>query len=357
MKKRIIIIGVVVLIIAAIALKLASNKKTIDENKKPVLQSNVAIPVNTTVAGYQDVNDQLVKTGNLVPFKEADIMAVSGGKLIAVNFVLGSRVSEGAVIAQVDSRGLQLSLEAAQLTKAKADKDFKRYKTLLEGEATTEVTLQDAKLSYDNAVNQMEQINKQMSDNRIKAPVSGQVVSKVKEAGEYVSAGTVLGHIVDVSRLKVNVMVGEKDAYTLQPGQKVKMTTDIYPGTTFEGKITFISSQGDATHNYQVEIEMVNSKDHPLKAGTFIYADFSRQSQQKLMLIPRSALVESLKNPFVYVIENGKSVIRKINVGREIGDNIEVLDGLKEGDEVIIAGQVNIKEGSLVKGVGTAKKP
>lgn len=351
MKKRIIIIGIVVVLIAAIAIKLSSNKKKIDANNKPVLNANVAIPVTAITIGLQGVNDQLIKTGTLVPFKEADIMAISSGKLVSVNFSLGSHVGEGAVIAQVDSRGQQLQLEAAQLQKSKSEKDFKRYKTLLEGEATTEVTLQDAKLSFDNSVNQMEQLQKQIADNRIKAPVSGQVVSKLKEAGEFVNPGTVLGHIVDVSRLKVNVMVSEKDAYTLKPGQSVKITTDIYPGVTFDSKITFISSQGDATHNYQVELQLVNRSDKPLKAGTFVNADFARESNQQLMLIPRSALVESLKNPYVYLAVNNKAVVRKITVGREYGDLIEVLDGLSAGETVVVAGQVNIKEGSVIKAI------
>ncbi len=351
MKKRIIIILVIVVLIAAIALKLASNKKTIYDKKKPTLTSNVAIPVNTVVVGLLDANNQLVKTGNLIPFKEADIMAISSGKLVSVNFSLGSMVSQGGVVAQVDNRTLQLNLEQARLSKDKSDKDYKRYKTLLEGEAATEVNYQDAKLSSENAGNQIELIQKQMADNNIKSPVSGQVVSKTKEAGEFVNPGTVLGHVVDISQLKVNVLVGEKDAYTLQAGQKVIVTTDIYPDAKFEGKITFISGQGDATHNYQVEILLQNNGQHKLKAGTFVYADFARESQQKLMLIPRSALVESLKNPFVYVIENGKAVVRKISVGREFGDQIEVLTGLQEKEQVITAGQVNIKEGTLVKGI------
>jgi RND family efflux transporter MFP subunit len=351
MKKRIIIIGVIVVLIAAIGLKLASNKKKIDENNKPVLTSNVAIPVTAITASRQNVNEQLVKTGTLVPFKEADIMAISSGKLTVVNFNLGTRVSEGAVIAQVDSRSQQLQLEAAQLQKAKSEKDFKRYTALLEGEATTEVTLQDVKLSLDNSANQIEQLQKQIADNRIKAPISGQVVSKIKEAGEFVNAGTVLGHIVDVSRLKVSVMVNERDVYTLKLGQSVKVTTDIYPGVTFDSKITFISSQGDATHNYQVELQLVNRSDYPLKAGTFVTADFSRASNEQLMLIPRSALVESLQNPYIYIAENQKAVVRKITVGREYGDLVEVLDGLSEGETVIVAGQVNIKPGSNVKAI------
>jgi len=355
MQKRVIIIGIVVLILAAIGFRLASNKKLIDEKKKPVLEANVTIPVNTATVHYQEVNDKLIKSGNLIPYKEADIMAISSGKLVSVNFELGSYVSKGAVVARVDNRGLQLNLEAAQLAKAKADKDLKRFTALLEGEATTEVSQQDAKLQFDNSVNQIELIQKQMADNNIKSPVSGQVVSKLKEAGEYVSPGTVLGHVVDVSRLKVNVMVGEKDAYTLKVGQPVTITTEIYPEVTFKGKVSFVSAQADGAHNYAVEIEMNNQKEAPLKAGTFVYADFARNSQQKLLLVPRTALIESLQNPMVYVVENGKAVVKKITIGRDIGSNIEVLNGLSENEEVIISGLVNIKEGSRVQPIGSAK--
>jgi multidrug efflux system membrane fusion protein len=151
--------------------------------------------------------------------------------------------------------------------------------------------------------------------------------------------------------LKVSVMVNERDVYTLKLGQSVKVTTDIYPGVTFDSKITFISSQGDATHNYQVELQLVNRSDYPLKAGTFVTADFSRASNEQLMLIPRSALVESLQNPYIYIAENQKAVVRKITVGREYGDLVEVLDGLSEGETVIVAGQVNIKPGSNVKAI------
>jgi len=351
MKKRMLIIGLVIIIVAAIGFKLAANKKKLDEKKKPAVAADLVIPVNVITMQPQTVDNPLVKTGTLIPFKEADIMAISSGKLVALHFDLGSYVSQGAVVAQVDNKGLQLSLEAAQLTKNKADKDLKRYKALLAGEATTEVNFQDAQLNADNAANQIEQIQKQMSDNRIKAPVTGQVVSKLKEAGEFVNPGTVLGHIVDVGRLKVTVMVSENDAYTLKVGNPVRVTTDIYPGVSFDGKVSFISQQGDATHNYQVEIALTNRKDHPLKAGTFAYVDFERKSKEDRMLIPRSALVESMKNPVVYVVENGRAVSRKITLGREIGDQIEVTGGLSAGDQIITGGQVNITDGSKVRGI------
>lgn len=352
MKKKVIIpILVVLALIALIVYTLANNKKKIDEQKKPAETSEIATPVNVKTVTRTLTESKLVKTGNLVPYKEADITSLSSGNLISLNFELGSKLSQGATVAQVDSRSLKLNLEAAELARSKAEKDYNRFKALLEGEAATEVNYLDAKLNFDNASNQIDLIKKQIEDSRIKAPISGQVVSKFKESGEYVNPGTILGHIVDVSKLKVNVMVSENDVYTLKLGQKVKVNTEIYPNVTFEGKVIFISDKGDATHNYQVEVEMINSVKNPLKAGTFAYVDFSKQSEEQLLIIPRSALVESLKNPYVYVIQDSKAVARKIQIGKEIGDGIVVLEGLSEGDQVITSGQVNITEGSLVRGL------
>ncbi len=348
MKKRIVIILVIVVLIVAMIWRLASNKKKIDEAGKPkAVNTNIQIPVTTEMVAAGDVTSQLIKTGNLIPFKEADIAALSGGKLTAVNFVLGSHVGEGGVVATVDTRTLELNLQQAQLTKAKAEKDFARYKTLLEGEATTEVTFQDAKLTSQNASNQIELLQKQISDNHIKSPISGQVVSKNKEAGEFVAVGTVLGHVVDISRLKVDVLVGEGDVYTIKMNDKVNVTSDVFPGKSLNGNVYFISNQGDAAHNYKVEI-LLNNTSEALKAGTFVNVDFSKQSAQKLITIARNALIDGINNPQVYMVENGKAVIRKITLGKELNGRYEVLDGLKPGERVIIGGQINLANGTAV---------
>jgi len=349
MNKRIITILVIVLLVAAMIWRLASQKKKIDEAGKPkAVSANIKIPVTTEMTSVEDVNNPLIKTGNLIPFKEADITAISSGKLTAVNFELGTHVGQGAVVAIVDTRALELNLDQAKLSKVKAEKDFNRYKTLLEGEATTEVTFQDAKLSAQNANTQIELLQKQIADNHIKSPINGQVVSKNKEAGEYVALGTILGHVVDISRLKVDVLVGEGDIYTIKNGDKVRVTSDVFPGQEIAGSVYFISNQGDAAHNYKVEIILNNTSKETLKAGTFVNVDFARPSAAKLMTISRNALIDGINNPQVYVVENGKAVVRKIVIGKELNGRYEVLDGLKVGERIIVSGQINLNNGSDV---------
>ncbi|ANI87937.1 hypothetical protein A9P82_00555 [Arachidicoccus ginsenosidimutans] len=351
MLRRIFIIAFVVLVLGAIAFKLASNKKEIDQKKAVAPITNLQIPVNIYTVALQNYNDSLVKVGTLIPFKEADINAIVAGKLVSVNFNLGTRVSQGEVVASLDNRAIQLNLEQAVTNKNKLEKDLKRNDTLYAGNATTLQDVQNTKLNYDNAVNQIDLLNKQLSDTKIKAPINGQIVTKLKESGEYVAVGNSLGHIVDLSSLKADVNVNEADVYSLKIGQEVLVTTDIYPNTIFKGHINFISDKGDATHNYQVEITLQNSDAHPLKAGTFAYVNFERKSSGTAILIPRSSLLEGMQTPKVYVVENGKVITKNIVTGKEIGDLIEVKSGLNTGEQVITSGQINLKEGSLVKAI------
>lgn len=208
--------------------------------------------------------------------------------------------------------------------------------------------MNDIRFNLDKANNDIAQIRKQMSDNQIKAPISGQIVVKNVESGAFVNPGTVLAKVVDITTLKVDVLVGEADAYKLKNGQAIKVTTDLYPGQSFNGTVIFISQQADAAHNYQIQVRLPNPAATPLKAGTFVNVDFIQNAATPGIQIRRSALAESLQNPFVYVVQNGKALRRDITVGRDLGGSVEVLSGLNPGELVVINGQVSLANGSAV---------
>lgn len=347
MKRKLIIVGAIALIGILIGYRLVANKSKIDAKNKLPENKEISIPVTVATVGEASTDQQLTRTGSLIPFKEADIMATTAGKVMAVKYELGSYVSKGATVVNVDSRLKTLSLQATELNINKLKKDTERYSKLLAGNAATEVQVNDTRYNYENALNQAEQIKQQIADASVQAPISGRIVKKNIEAGEFVNVGTSLGTILDVSRLKVQVNIGESDVYKLKEGQHVQVKTDIYPDKTFDGTISYIAPLGDESHNYPVEIVIQNSGN--LKAGTFVSVSFSQKTSQAALQIPRSALVESIRNPYVYVLENKTARQRKIEVGREFGDKIEVLSGLKSGETVITTGQINLSEGAAVQ--------
>jgi len=348
-KNRILVIVAVVLIVAVVAFTLAKNKKEIDSKNQVIDRSSVAVPVSVTKAFIGSTESEFTLPAVTEVETQAGVVVNAQGKLTNLNIELGSTVTKGQLLGTVDSKMKQLNMQATQLTEAKLQKDFERYSELYKGNAVTEVNYNDIKYNYENTKIQLDQIKQQIADANIVAPLSGVIIKKNLEEGEFVNPGTVIASIVDVSKLKATIQVSEKDVYKLKKGSPVTVRCDIYPDKTFKGIIRYISPKGDESHNYPVEITLNNDSRTPIKAGTFIRVNFDVADKSNTLQIPKLALVEGMKNPYVYTISNGHAVTKKLVLGREIGENVEVLDGLTEGDEVITSGQINLIEGTKVE--------
>ncbi|MEI6946751.1 efflux RND transporter periplasmic adaptor subunit [Paraflavisolibacter sp. H34] len=348
MKKRISLIAIAAALIALTAFALIRNKKVIDARNVTVDRSQVPVAVSVTKISLARVTGDLELPAVLDPSRQADISATTAGRISRLGVELGTRVGAGQVVGAIDTRQQQLNLKEAQEAISKYEADLQRNKELYEGNAGTAQSIKDAQHSFDNARIKAEQIRNQIGEGAIKSPISGMVVDKKGEAGEYVSPGSPIATVVDIYNLKAVVFVNEKDVYSLKQGQSALITTDVFPGKTFTGKVSFISPVGDENHNYRVELSVANSA-ATLKAGTYIKVAFDLGKDIDVLQVPKIALVEGTKNPYVYVVNGDKAATRKLTVGREFGENIEVLGGLREGDEVVTSGQINLVEGSKIK--------
>ena len=118
----------------------------------------------------------------------------------------------------------------------------------------------------------------------------------------------------------------------------------------FSGKITFIASKADSSLNFPVEIEITNNASKDLKAGMYGTAQFTtNQGKKSLLIVPRNAFIGSVSSNEMFVIENGTAKLKTVTAGRILGDKVEILNGLSEGETVIITGQINLQDGSKVE--------
>lgn len=355
MKKNIIIILCILGVVALIGIRLASNKKKLNEQNKVVDRSLVKVPVTVTSAFEAGVSGTFILPAVVKPLNEVNISLNTSGKVKSLNFDLGTAVSKGQSLGSIDNSIKQISLESTQLLTDKYEKDYQRLKDLYEGKAATEIDFSNAKYNYENAKTQLAQIRQQIADGTLVSPIAGIVTKKNIEEGEFVNVGTVVATVVDIRELKAIVMVGERDVYKLKEGLPLKITSDVFPDKPFEGKIRFISPVGDDAHNYQVEITIENNAKLSLKGGTFIRVEFDIHEEGKTLQIPKLALVEGTKNPYVFVALGGKAVVKKLVLGRDLGENIEVVNGLNAGEQVITSGQINLSENSLVEIINSVK--
>jgi RND family efflux transporter MFP subunit len=346
-KKRIILLAIIAVVVIFSAIRLISNRNRIVSQNENLTADFVTVSIANVEKKTSSFTLNL--TGTLYPYKELDIPAEIPGKITSLNYELGQYFPKGGIIATIDDKIKKLTYESAKIDADRLKKDFERTENLYKGDASSEQEYALARSSYETARNKFEEAGKQLSYTKITAPIAGTITKKIVEVGTYVKEGDKIASIVDVSRLIVKVNVSESNVYYIHIGDRVKITTDIYPGITFKGKISFVSPRGDDTHNYPVEVEIVNSTKNPLKAGTFVNVEVGIDSKHTTLYIPREALQGSIKDAKVYIASKGKALLRNIVIGREGNESLEVVSGLTEHDKVIASGQINLTDNRSIK--------
>lgn len=347
--KKIIVIIIGIVLLGLIAFKLYENKKVINRNNKINVSTSTKVTVSAQKVFRKNMDTKLVLVGSVISNQETQILSQAAGEITDLKFDLGDFKTKGSLLAQVDNKVKNLALETAELNYAKLKEDYTKYKKLYEGNAASETQYRDTKFAAENARIQVDQAKQQLEYTRITAPFSGYITTKAIEKGTYVNVANPVATIVDISKLKISLSVSESDAYALKTGKKVDVSTSQYPEAKYKGTISYISPKSDKSHSYPIEISIENISKYPLKAGTFVTVDIDLKNPTIPLLIPREALVGSLDVAQVYVYENGIANLRKITIGHDYNNYLEVLDGLKENELVITNGQINITDKSNVQ--------
>lgn len=339
-KKKVIIASIALL--AVIAAVLFYNKSRMQaESQSDVLTS---VPVSIATVERSKVSEDRSLVGTIVANNDVSVVSETQGKITAVLAEVGQYLPAGATIVQVDDELKKANFATAETNYEKAKKDLERFESLSKQNAATDQQVEVARLATKAAEAQYVVARRQLDDTKIASPIAGVLTSRPVEVGTYVQNGTPVGNVVEISRLKVKLGVAERDVFSMKVGDPVQVTTDVYPGVTFPGKIFTISSKADEAHTYQVEVKLNNSKEHPLKAGMFGRVSFTSAAGEDELSIPREALVGSTKDPRVYIVTGTVARLRSIVVGAETGTRLTVLGGLMEGDTIVVNGQNNLKD-------------
>jgi membrane fusion protein (multidrug efflux system) len=348
--KKILIYGIGTLaILAGIIFKLKSNQRENAEHTAIVKESaSGAVPVLVSQVVRTKFDNTFTANGNFEAINQIELASDVAGRITQLFVKEGSYVKAGQVIARVDNEIFRADLQAEKARVDQARQDLERYQKALETGGVTQKQVDDMKLQFETTHSKYIQAEKKLNDAQIKAPVNGMINQRYVELGTYLALGAKVVEIVDISRLKLTVSVTESQVVQLNIGDKVTVTSTVFPETKYAGTVTFIAAKGDATLNYPVEIEIANVKGKELKAGMYGSATFNLPEQSPLMLIPRAAFTGGVNSNQVFVLENGQSHLRKVIAARTFGTLVEVREGLTEGETVITSGQINLTEGTIV---------
>ncbi|MGE5432636.1 MAG: efflux RND transporter periplasmic adaptor subunit [Syntrophomonadaceae bacterium] len=346
MKKMKLTIGfaaVIAIIIAVLFMNKASRSSQI---QRSVTTDKVTVSVEP--AREEIISDELSIVGTIQSNNDVMVISETQGRTLQVFIKTGDYIKEGSPIAQVDDELKKAAFMTAKVNFEKSKKDLQRMEALFKEKNISDSDLENARLAATAAEAQYIAASRTLNDTKIKAPISGIVADKFINPGTMVAPGTPVANIIDISKLKVRVNVPERDVFRLKTGEQTVLTTDVYPGTELKGRIETISSKADNAHTYPVEIIIPNSSRTPLKAGMFAQVKFTSISDRQALTIPRSAIITSIKNPRIYVVENGVAKLRDIAAGKEANRKVEVLGGLRPGENVVVSGQNNLIDNAKV---------
>jgi membrane fusion protein, multidrug efflux system len=321
--------------------------------------NNKPPPSTVTVAEAKSevIPNLLTAVGDLVAVHQVNVTSDVSGRITDIMFTAGSDVQSGSPLVQLFDAPEQGDLASFKAQAIGAQLALDRAKQLAARQFGPQATADAAQATYDQANAGIAKTQAIISQKLVRAPFDGQLGVRHVEVGQYLTAGTQIVTLTDLSTLYANFTATEKGSAALKVGQTVRILVDAYPGRIFEGKITAIEPQIAAdTRNIRVQATLDNPE-HILKPGMFATTTVVLPDKPAVVTVPETAIDYTLYGDSVFLItekkaDDGKTSLTAVRTfvrtGNRVEGRAEILSGLKPGDRVVAVGQLKLQSGAAV---------
>jgi membrane fusion protein, multidrug efflux system len=316
-------------------------------------------PATVTVAEAKSevIPNLLTAVGELAAVHQVNVTSDVSGRITEILFTAGSTVKAATPLVQLFDGPEQGDLASFKAQATVSQLSLDRAKQLAARQFGPQTTVEQAQAAYDQANAGIAKTQAIISQKLVRAPFDGELGVRHVEVGQFLTAGTQIVSLTDLSELYANFTVTEKDSGNLKVGQTVRVLVDAYPGRTFEGTITAIEPQiSSDTRNIRVQATIANP-DHILKPGMFATTTVVLPDKPPVVTVPETAVDYTLYGDSVFLItekkeDDGKtsltSVRTFVRTGNRVNGRAEILSGLKPGDRVVAVGQLKLQSGAAV---------
>ena len=284
-----------------------------------------------------------VYTSTVQPYIKNNIVPQTAGRITKINAEIGDFVTKGQVLAEID----KVQLQQAQLQLHNQEVELERLRTLYEAGAISKSDLDAIELAYNVTKTQVENL---LENTVLCSPIDGVVTARNYDVGDMYAMSAPLYTVEQIKPVKLLVAVSESDYTKVKKGDSVEIVADALPGKTFHGKIEKIYPTVDAaTRTFSVEVVVPNNYTS-LRPGMFTRVTVNFGSNTNVV-IPDVAVVKQQGSGerFVYILnEDGTVTYQKVELGRRMGAEYEVLSGVPDGAKVVTGGQIRLKDGIKV---------
>lgn len=314
------------------------------DNKDTSLTDGEGKPkVRLLEVSKRDINQTADFTATVQPEVKNNIVSQSPGRIKNIYVEVGDRVSKGQRIAAMDDVNLtnsKIQIDNIRLT-------YQRVVELFEVGGASQQDLDNAKLQLDVAEKNLKNLEENTS---LVSPISGIVTARNYDAGDMCSGQVPIVTVMQIDPVKLLINVSESYFSKVKKGMPVDVQFDVYENEVFNGTINLIYPVIDEmTRTFTVEINLPN-KDMRVRPGMFARVSMNFGVENRVV-VPDQAIVKQPGSGvrFVYVYDNGKAILKQVELGKRIDDEYELISGVEENDKVVVAGQSRLSNGSEVE--------
>ena len=315
-----------------------------------------------------DPRTEIVLPGNMQAFTDSPIYARTNGYLKAWYHDIGSRVKQGELLAVIESPEVDQQLDqaradlnTAQANLALARITADRYQNLLKSGSVAKQDVDNAvgdyqakKATVDSAEANVKRLQELQSFEKVYAPFDGVITARNTDVGHLINSGagspaTELFHMSAISKLRVFVNVPQQYSASTHPGLPATITLPEFPGRTFKGTLVRTSDSIDAASRTLLAEVDVDNPTRELLPGAYAEVHLQLPNATRALILPVSALIFRSQGMQAGVVENGKAVLKDITIGRDFGNDVEVVAGLNPNEPVIVNPPDSLVTGELVR--------
>lgn len=289
--------------------------------------------------------------GIIEGINEATVVSEVQGTIESISFELGEYIEEGTVLARVDDAIARLSREEARYAAESARLDLVAAERRLESGSASQAEVTRARTQVNGALARLEAAEEHFRNHSIRSPIAGFIASREEEIGRgnYLNPGEPIARVVDLSSLRLEIAVGERELGYINEGARASVTIPVCGTEPIDAVVASIAAGADRrTGSFPVVIEWENSCDRA-RSGMSARVALEAQNGEEYLIVPNAAVRSDTSGTYVFLSVGETAERRDVGLGSRLGERVEVTSGLESGDVVIISALSALSNGAPVR--------
>lgn len=304
--------------------------------------------VNATILRPQTLQNMFRSKGILLPDEEVNLTFETSGKITDIYFEEGSHVQKGTLLAKVNDEPLRAELKKLEAKLPLAEARVYRQRTLLEKDAVSQETYQTVITELETLKADIELTKARIAQTELRAPFSGIIGLRFVSEGAYASPSVVVAKLTKISPLKVEFSVNESQANEIKPGTRLvfKVDNDL---NSYNASVYAVEPQLDEKTFSLKARALYPNTDGKIKPGQSATIEIELSKIEQAIVIPAISAIAEMGRDIAYIYDNGKAKRVTITKGLRTASSVQIVDGLRAGDTLLVTGVMQLRDGMPVK--------